>query len=165
MMFVELVLGLKDVPGMLVKALEPVSGNGGNIVSVLHSRSKKDLVEVNVGFKVKDQVTLNQILEGLKREKVPYREVTVEGRKYYSKKSVSFILVGHVIDQDIQDTIDRLNKIGLVRDVNVRMSDPDTESAVMMRVNLDEDRTVRLINCVEEICKNKKFLLVREVGI
>ncbi len=163
-MRVEFTLGLRDVPGMLVRALEPVSDNGGNIVSVLHSRSRKELVEVDVVFKVKDQSTLNRILKALEREKIQVWDVTVEGRKYYSKKNLSFILVGHVIDQDIQDTIDRINAVGLVRDVDVRMVDPDQESSVLMEVHVDENRLDKMMDVVNKVCAEKEFTLIREVA-
>jgi ACT domain-containing protein len=164
-MFVEMVLGLKDVPGMLVRALEPISANGGNIVSVLHSRGKAENVEVHITFKVGDEETLSRIMGALKAERVSVKDVKVEGHKYFRKKSVSLILVGHVIDQDIQDTIDRINKIGLVRDLDVRMSNPGDVSAVLMNVNVDEDRSKRLMDCIADICASKKFLNIREVGL
>ena len=162
-MFVEMVLGLKDVPGMLVKALEPVSSKGGNIVSVIHSRGKADVVEVTVAFKVKDDETLGSILAALKREDIAYREVNVEGHRYYSKKSVTFIFIGHVIDRDMQDTIDEINRTGLVRGIDVRMSNPDEESSVLLRVNVDESKMKRLIESIHDICRRKKFLYVSEV--
>jgi ACT domain-containing protein len=162
-MFVEMVLGLKDVPGMLVRALEPISGTGGNIVSVLHSRGKK-VVAVNVAFKVKDDATLNRIIGALRARRISIRAVNVEGHRYYRKRSVAFILLGHVIDQDVQDTIDEINKVGLVRDIDVRMGSPKDESAVMMKVNVDEDRLANLMECVKEICNRKRFLIVRGVG-
>lgn len=161
-MFVEMVLGLKDVPGMLVRALEPISANGGNIVSVLHSRGKK-VVEVNVAFKVRDDATLSRILAALRGRRINIRDVNVEGRRYYRKRSVSFILLGHVIDQDVQDTIDEINKVGLVRDIDVRMSNPDEASAVMMKVNVDEERLGRLMDCIKGICNKKDFQMVKGV--
>ncbi|MFH0863347.1 MAG: hypothetical protein V1875_10030 [Candidatus Altiarchaeota archaeon] len=163
-MFVEMVLGLRDVPGALVRALEPVSANGGNIVSVLHSRGKGDLVDVNVSFKAKDDETLNRILEAFKKEKVEYREVKVEGHRYNRKKRLSFILVGHVIDQDLQDTIDQINKVGLVRNIEVRMANPDEESAVLMTVNIDEGRMGRLNETLQDVCKRKRIMLIRGVA-
>jgi ACT domain-containing protein len=162
-MFVEMVLGLRDVPGMLVSALEPISTNGGNIVSVLHNRRKK-VVEVNVAFKVRDDATLTRILSALGERKINVRDVNVEGRRYYRKRSVSFILIGHVIDQDIQDTIDEINKVGLVRDINVRMNNPEEESAVMLRVNVDENMLGRLDESVKSVCERKRFIIVRGVG-
>ena len=160
----EMILGLKDVPGMLVKALEPISEKGGNIVSVVHMRGGQDFVGVNIIFKVKDKKTLERISNALKKRSFEVKSITVEGEKYYSKITFSFIYVGHVIDKDIQDTIDRINEIGLVRDVDVRMSDPTKESAVLMRINVDEKSFHPLMSEIEKISKEKKFMLIREVG-
>lgn len=163
-MRVEVRLGLKDVPGMLVRALEPVSANGGNIVSVLHSRGSRDLVGVDVALRVRDESTLNRIITALKDNGIRVREVRVEGRKYYRKRSLSFVLVGHVIDRDIQDTIDRMNDVGLVSDVDVRMTDPERESAVLMKVDVDEKSFALLMERIHDVCREKKFLLIREVA-
>ena len=164
-MFVEMVLELRDVPGMLVRALEPISANGGNIVSVLHNRGKADVVDVNVSFRAKDDDTLNRILEAFKAEKIEYRQVKVEGQRYYRKKRLTFILVGHVIDQDMQDTIDQINKVGLVRDIEVRMGSPNEESAVLMTVNVDEGKMGKLNDAIQEVCKRKKFMHIRGVAV
>jgi ACT domain-containing protein len=161
-MIVDVTLALRDVPGMLIRALEPVSSNGGNIVSVVHSRSRGG-VRVNVIFRVRDEVTLQRILDALRGAKVECADVQVEGRRYFRKRSVSFILIGHVIDRDMQDTIDRINRVGLVRDIEVRMGDPDEESAVLMRVNVDENRMGRLMECVRGVSQKKRFLLISEV--
>ncbi len=162
-MLVEMVMGLKDVPGRLLKALEPISSNGGNIISVVHSRDKVTFVGVNISFKVNDQKTLNKILDALKKEKFEVKDVRVEGKKYFSKKTISFILVGHVIDSDVQDTIDKINEIGLVRDVDVRMRDPEDESAVLMRVNVDEKKYLSLMERIDKICLKKSFMFIREI--
>ncbi len=161
-MRVELLLELKDVPGMLVKVLEPISANGGNIINVVHSRQRGE-VRVTVAFYVRDQATLDHILAALKERRISCGDVTVEGRRYYSKRSLSFILVGHVIDRDVRDTIDRINRLGVVRDVDVKMENPRLESAALLRVNVDEDRVGRLVECVREIAGRKRFLLIEEV--
>jgi ACT domain-containing protein len=132
---------------------------------VLHSRGRRDVVEVNIIFNVGDQVTLSRILEALRKAKIKVWDVRIEGRRYYSKTSLSFILLGHVIDQDIQDTIDRINKTGLVQDVDVRMTDPEKESSVLMNVDVDEDKVVELMDCIHGICRRKGFLFIREVSL
>ena len=162
-MRVDLTLGLKDVPGMLVKALSPISDHGGNILSVLHSRGSGGRVEVNVVFKVRDQSMLDEIVKSLGREKVPVIEAEVEGRHYYRKKSISFILIGHVIDKDIQDTIDRINELGNVSDVDVMMPDPEEKSSVLMNVDVDEKKMGSLVGRIEGICEKKDFILIREI--
>lgn len=162
-MKIDMVLRVWDVPGMLVKALEPISGHGGNIISVTHSRAEKDLVSVQVSFKVNDESSLELIKKALEKQKIRVAQIQVEGRKYYLKKSLSFLLIGHVIDSDIQDTIDRINKVGLVSGLEVVMPSPDEKSSVLMEAEIDEKHYGKLIGVVSGICSEKGFLLVRSL--
>ncbi|MBU0762152.1 MAG: hypothetical protein KKD39_03940 [Candidatus Altiarchaeota archaeon] len=164
MMRVEMYLGLKDVPGSLVRALEPISSCGGNIVSVIHSRKKADVVGVEVIFDVRDISTLTRIIKELESNQVRVRDVIAEGTRYYSKKILTFLLIGHVIDKDLRDTIDRINALGLVRDVEVRMVNPDDESSVLMRVNVSEEKRKSLYSELHALCSEKGFTIVKEVG-
>jgi ACT domain-containing protein len=163
MMKVDTVLKLKDVPGMLIKALEPISTHGGNIISVTHSRGEKGLVSVHVSFKVRDQSSLNLIRKALEKQGIHISEIEIEGRTYYTKKSLSFILLGHVIDTDIRDTLDRINDVGMVSGIEVVMPAPNQKSSVLMDVEIDEKSNGELIRLVERICKEKDFLLVRSL--
>jgi ACT domain-containing protein len=162
-MKVDMVLKMRDVPGMLVKALDPISRHGGNIISVTHSRGEKDIVSVNVSFKVKDQSSLDLIKKELARQRIHVFRITIEGRKYYMKKSLSYILIGHVIDTDIQDTIDRINTLGLVSGVEVLMTSPKQKSSVLMDVEIDEKSNGAVLEMVGKICKEKGFLLIRSL--
>ena len=53
--------------------------------------------------------------------------------------------------------------MGLVTDVDVRMADPDEESAVIMRINYDAEKKEKINERIKSICKKKKFILVSEV--
>jgi len=162
-MKVDTLLALKDVPGSLLRALEPVSAHGGNIVSVLHSRGRKELVEVKIVFRIADQESLNLIKRDLEKRGVQISEIRLEGRQYYSKKIISFILVGHVIDTDIRDTIDRINEIGLVSNIDVVMPSPEQRSSVMMNVEVDNGKLKKLNSTIEKICREKDLLLISSI--
>jgi ACT domain-containing protein len=162
-MKIDMVLRVRDVPGMLINALGPISGHGGNIISVTHSRAEKDLVSVHVSFKVNDESSLELIKKALEAENIRVAEIKVEGRKYYLKKSLSFVLIGHVIDSDMQDTIDRINKVGLVSGLEVVMPSPDEKSSVLMEAEIDEKHYTKLIKVVSDICSEKDFLLIRSL--
>jgi len=157
---VDMKLQLKDVPGSLLRALEPVSIHGGNIISVIHSRGERELVSVQMSFEIKDQAALDLIKGDLKKQNIRVSEILLEGKRYYSKKTLSFILIGHVIDKDIRDTVDRLNEIGLVSDMDVVMPSPEKKSSVMMNVDVDDKRTEELNRLINEICREKNFLLI-----
>lgn len=156
-------LELRDVPGSLLRALEPIALHGGNIVNIVHSRSGREIVEVEIGFTVKDQEDLNQIRRDLQKNSIRYSEITLEGKKYYSKKSVSAIMVGHVIDEDIRDTIDKINEVGLVSSIDVIMPSPEEKSSVMMNIEVDNSRLSKLNEVLKKTCDKKKFTLIRSL--
>ncbi|MFC2153982.1 ACT domain-containing protein [Candidatus Altiarchaeota archaeon] len=154
---------LRDVPGSLVKAIEPISKYGGNIVSIQHNRAKNGYADVQVVFEVKDKTVLGRIQQNLEGEKVNIRNIMLEGRIYQAKKTYSFIFIGHVIDTDIQDTVDRINEIGMVSDLDVVMPDPEKKSSVMFTVDVDEDNSRKMLNAVNKVCEEKGFLLIRSL--
>ena len=162
-MIVNMCLGLRDVPGNLIRALDPISSHGGNIISVLHSREKKDLVEVNITFEIKDESYLNLIKKEIKKTKIRIHEITVEGRRYHSKKKLDVVLIGHVIDNDIRDTVDRINAVGLVSDLGVTMPSPEEKSSVIMSIDVDGKKMSKLMTIVDKISKEKDFLAVKSL--
>ena len=159
-MKIDMTLGLRDVPGSLIGALEPISGHGGNILSVFHLRNEGELVPVQITFRVVDQSSLDLIKNALEEQNMHISEIKVEGKKYYEKRSITFMLHGHVIDTDIQDTIDRINAIGMVSDIDVVMPSPEEKSSVMVHVDVDEEKSESLSKMVEDICCEKEFLLI-----
>ena len=85
-MQVNMYLELKDVPGSLVKAIEPISSHGGNIISVLHSRGEKGTVIVHIVFKVQDYSSLDIIKKNLELRRIRVKEINIEGKPYFMKK-------------------------------------------------------------------------------
>jgi ACT domain-containing protein len=162
-MIVQMQLDLKDVPGSLLRVLEPISSHGGNILSVMHSRGGGDRVLVHIVFKIGDLEMLDLVKNSLKQRNIRATRINIEGRKYYSKKSASFMLVGHVIDTDLRDTIDRINDVGLVSDIDVVMPNPKEKSSVLLEVEFDERKKKQLVDCMKRICDRKKFLLIRSL--
>ena len=162
-MKIDMKLELKDVPGTLIKAIEPISQHGGNIRSVLHLRTGMDLVPVEILFEVPDELSLNLIKESLEKGKIRISEINVEGKKYYEKETHSFMLIGHVIDTDIMDTIDRLNAVGMVSDIDVLMPSPDEKSSVMVNVDVDKEHRETLLKALDEICGEKELLAIKSL--
>ena len=162
-MKVDTVIRVKDVPGMLVRILEPIGHHGGNVISITHSRTEKDTVSVNVSFNVKDHSSLDSIKKHFEKDNIHIASISVEGRSYYVKKSFPFILVGHVIDKDMQDTIDRINGVGMVSTVEVMMTSPQQKSSVLMEVEVDDKKYDSVIDLIQKICKEKDFLFVGSI--
>ena len=162
-MKVNMLLKLKDVPGSLIGALNPISSHGGNIIGVLHLRGGIGHVPVQVTFGIIDESSLNLINESLKKENVRVSRIEVEGHIYYEKKTHLFCLIGHVIDKDILDTIDKINEFGMVSDLDVVMPSPEKKSSVMMNVDVDKEKVGELMETINAICAEKDFLLIKSL--
>jgi len=157
---------LKDAPGSLITAINPISLNKGNIQSIihLHQFKEEDRIPVEIIFEIDDLRSLENIKSSLINAGVKISYINVEGKKYYEKKIKNIILIGHVIDKDIRDTIDKINENGLVSDVSVIMKSPESVSACMMKIEYDEKHKNILDEKIDEICKQKNFTLISDLN-
>lgn len=160
-------LELKDVPGQLVKALEPISTLGGNIVSVVHLREEKRTgtrVPVHVIFDVVDSDSRNVILEELRRRDIWVSKVD-EAKK---KDRFAVVLIGHIVDTDMRDTIDKINAVkgALVAEVNVEMPHPDHESSAVMTLEVCDARARESVMAkLDELGGEKGLLIVKPLEV
>ncbi len=155
---------LRDVPGELLRALEPIANYGGNIVSIVHLREeKKDKVPVHLIFEIDSQEKLKKILEEYDRRDISVLKVG-EAKK---RIIVTVGIVGHIIDTDLMDTIDRINEIegALVEDLSLRMSDPEKESSAIFKVVLsDEMFKEKFFERLYEIAREKNLLIIKSIS-
>lgn len=164
-MRVRIVMELEDVPGQLLKALEPISRFGGNIQSIMHQRERKTplgRVPVMLVFEIADRVRLNRILAALRARGV---QVTQLGDREGAARA-TVLLVGHIIHTDIRDTIDRLNALKGVRvsDMSLAMGDPGRESTARMTITADDEKRASLaISNLQRIADRKKLLMITSI--
>lgn len=157
---------LEDVPGQLLKALEPISHFGGNIQSIMHQRERKTplgRVPVMLVFEVGERARLNRILAALRARGV---RVTQLGEREGAVRATA-LLVGHIIHTDIRDTIERLNALRGVRvsDLSLAMGEPGQESAARMTITADDERRVNLaLSNLQRIADRKKLLMITSLG-
>lgn len=154
---------LKDIPGQLIKALEPISTYGGNIISIVHLR--EDLtggrVPVHVTFEVEPR-RLERILQELESRDIWVSKVG-EVRK---KEKLKVLLIGHIVDTDARDTIDRINEIkgAMVADLALAMPHPEKESSARMDIEVSGDEVAKkVIKRLDEIAREKKFIVIKSI--
>ncbi|MBW9222991.1 ACT domain-containing protein [Methanothermococcus sp. SCGC AD-155-E23] len=152
-------LELKDSPGELLKALTPISEMGINIHSVIHLREKKSdgKVPVRIVLEDLDEETLEKIVERLEESGIVVTKVNNKVRKM----DIDVVVIGHVVDTDIRDTIDRLNKYGLVVDLDLTMPHPFKESSARMRIIVDSKNLEDLCREMEKLSKEKDLLFIK----
>ncbi len=166
-MRIDMELELKDVPGQLVRALEPISALGGNIISVVHmreERTKGSRVPVHITFEADNSGRLEKILDELERSDIWVSKVG-ESKK---KQKLTVALIGHVVDTDLRDTIDQVNAIAgaLVADLKLSMPHPEKESSALMDIEISDSKKIKFVmHRLEEIAAQKKLLVIKSLGV
>ena len=152
-------LELRDVPGELIRALTPISNMGVNIFSVIHLREKKTdgRVPVRVVINDVDSKLLNDVINKLEEMDIIITKVNETIRK----TDIDIVVVGHVVDTDVRDTIDRLNKYGIVVDLDLSMPDPFKESSARMKVIIETDKLDDLCKELDKISEEKNLLFIK----
>jgi len=164
-MRVRIEMELEDVPGQLVKALEPISKFGANIQNVVHQRERKTplgRVPVTVIFDVDDRERLDRILKELRDSGA---RITLVGEREGMVKKV-VLLVGHIVHTNVRDTIDRVNSLEGVRisDLSLAMGGTGEESAARIIILADnEGRAEAALRLLDEIAAEKKLLVIKEM--
>lgn len=161
-MRVKIVMELKDVPGQLLKALEPIARFGGNIQSIMHQRERKTplgRIPVALVFEIGDRTRLNKVLAALRAMDVM---VTQLG-EHAGAVQTTVMLIGHIIHTDARDTIDRLNAIKGVRvsGMGLAMGGAGQESSARMTITADDEKRARsAVVLLQKIANEKRLLLL-----
>jgi ACT domain-containing protein len=166
-MRIELDVELKDRPGQLVKALEPISRLGGNIISVVHLReelTKRGRVPVHIIIEVENDRALEGILDELEKMDIWVSKVG-EAKK---KKRITVLIIGHVVDTDIRDTIDRLNQIPgtMVGDMALSMPHPEKETSALMDIDISNPNQIKTaITELDRIAEEKGLIVIKSLEV
>lgn len=107
-MKMDLVLELMDVPGQLVSVLDPISGLGANgyCNHKRDSKNEKGMIPVQLTLEG-ERDSLDRVIERFKELGVSI--IAMDG--VVKKEVVSTILIGHIVDNDIRDTMDKINSL------------------------------------------------------
>ena len=161
-MDVKMDVELKDRPGQLLAALEPVSSLGGNIVSVIHHHKRKPstgAIPVEIKFEIDSQKALDKIISALKEKDV--RIVSV-GKNIFLT-SITLGLIGHIVHSDLKDTIERIDNLGFAQVVNISLSMPEIEkesSAIIVIELKSKSDLNKLKKQLETIAKEKDLSVI-----
>lgn len=161
-MRMNLVLELLDVPGQLVSVLEPISGLGANLVTVIHKRDSK-----NEKGKIPVQLTLEGEQENLNRVIKRFNDLNItiiEKDGLINKELISTILIGHIVDNDVRDTTDRINKLDGVYVVGFDIKlDGEAKSTALINLEVDYGKKQFAFDEVAKIASEKDLLMINEV--
>lgn len=160
-MRMNLVLELLDVPGQLVTVLEPISVLGANLVTVIHKRELKNeqgMIPVHITIDGERENLYNVIQ---RFDDLGISIVEMDG--VVKKEMISTILYGHIVDQDLKDTMDRINALKGVVIVGFDIKlDGEKESTALINIETDYGiKKVFLIKLNKLLMKNSYLWLMK----
>jgi ACT domain-containing protein len=128
-------LELVDEPGELLRALEPIANNGGNLLSIFHERGNltpRGHIPVEVDLEA-TEAQFDVIVDALREAGV---NVIQAGAERYSEE-LTVVLVGHLVETDLSDTLRRFTDCGGISVGDVSLSAPaGTEGVSSARLRL-----------------------------
>lgn len=161
-MRMNLVLELLDVPGQLVSVLEPISGLGANLVTVIHKRdSKNEKGRIPVQLTLEgDQENLNNVIKRFDELNV----TIIEKDGFINKELISTILIGHIVDEDVRDTTDKINALDGVYVVgfDIKLNGED-ESTALIKLETDYGCKQFAFEEIAKIADEKDLIMINEV--
>ena len=162
-MRLNMVIELLDVPGQLVSALEHISAFGVNLVTVIHRRENKTeggLIPVQITIEGAKE-TLELVTQEL--EKNGFKIVEIDG--VIRRETVTAILIGDIIDNDVRDTVDQINELKdtYVADLALRINEEPSSSSARIAVKTEFGKREVVLDKIQEIANKKDFLVINEV--
>lgn len=157
-----LVVELEDKPGQLLKVLEPIARNGGNIVGILHQRGRKtplNRIPVDISFTA-DPKKAEKIFNELQKE------VVVRSFGTLRTASISLLLIGHIIHTDLSDTIMRIDSTEAeCIELNATMPELNEPSTAMITISAKSlDALEEAVKRLREICEKKGITILEPVN-
>ncbi len=157
-------LELQDIPGQLLLALQPLKENKANIISVVHHRDRKTpRGMIPVRFVVEMD---RSKIEALQTKLTESGISVVRAGEDRFMESVSVVLVGHVLDSDLGDTVKRIDSTGFaeVMDLALTMPGVDEPSSAFMKIRATGKAEIqKALTILREVCKEKKLLVIEPI--
>ncbi|RQG98097.1 amino acid-binding protein [Natrarchaeobius chitinivorans] len=154
-------LELVDEPGELLRALDPISNNGGNLLSIHHERGNKTPrghIPVEVDLESPPD-RLDDIVGALRDAGV---NVIQAGADHYGEE-ISVVLVGQLVRNDLSNTLSRIEtEVGAaVRDLSLTAPDgTEAISSARVRLAVDSGRSEEALETIRTIGSDKDLTVV-----
>lgn len=154
-------LELVDEPGELLRALEPIADNGGNLLSIFHERGNitpRGHIPVEVDVEATPD-RFEDIVAALRDAGI---NVIQAGAERYSE-SLIIILSGHLVDTDLSDTLSRIQDEADASVTDLSLSAPEgTEyiSSTRLRLATATGETDATIDAIRNIAMDKDLRVI-----
>ncbi len=154
-------LELADEPGQLLAALEPISENGGNLLSIFHERGNvtpRGRIPVEVDVEATPD-RFEAIVAALREEGV---NVVQAGAEHYAEEVV-VLLVGHIVDSDLSDSLKRIEESPVTSIADFALNAPEGRgdvSSARLRMATRAGETEAALSIVHELAEEKELHVI-----
>jgi ACT domain-containing protein len=152
---------LVDRPGELLSALEPIADHGGNLLSVFHergNRTPRGHIPVEVDLECRPD-RFDDLVDALRDSGV---DVIRAGHEAYGER-LTVLLVGHLVDTDLSDTLSRVESCAAASVVDLSLSAPegtDDVSSARVRLAVEDGGADDALDAVRGIAAEKDLRVV-----
>ena len=153
----DLTLALADKPGQLLRALEPIAKNGGNIISIIHERDKpvEGYVPVSLVVDFPSRQNFRSAINDLKSLGI----AIIKSEEVVEKVRLTFILIGGV---DLKRVIE--SNIRDVRIIGVEASTPKlNEVSVKLDIEFPADRADEVMEELRRLSQEQNAILISPI--
>ena len=160
-MQVSMKLELRDSPGHLVAALQPISDMGGNIKTVIHEHDHsvgRGVLSVEVVIEIPPEL-LDGLITRLRERGINVLKIGEERMSYRQ----TVILIGHLVHTDLGDTVDQIDQTGFAEVTHMSLSMPainERTSAQFVIKALTHEHMQQALLILRQVAKQKEFLLI-----
>lgn len=158
-------LELLDRPGQLLTALQPLRDNKANIISVVHQRERKT-PRGNVPVRIVVEMDRSK-LEAVKGQLQSSGVTVVRMGEVRFVEDESVVLIGHVLDSDLGDTIHRIDSTGFaeVMDLSITMPGIDEPSTAYLKIRATgKEEIQKALSLLRDVGREKKLLVIEPIG-
>ena len=154
-------LELVDEPGELLRALEPIAENGGNLLSIFHERGSvtpRGRIPVEIDLECAPQ-QFEGIVEALRDHGINVIKADAE----HFGEEISVLLIGHLIAEDLSDTIEQIEERSPASVVDLSLaSQTNSERVTSGRFRLATEAGTReeTLDAVRGIAEEKNLRFV-----
>ncbi|PSQ07267.1 amino acid-binding protein [Halobacteriales archaeon QS_6_71_20] len=160
-------LELVDEPGQLLAALTPIADNGANLLSIFHERGSltpRGRIPVEVDIECPPD-RFDDILADLRERGV--NVIQADAEEYGDE--VTVVLVGHLVDTDLSDTLKRMQDRSEASVADIDLSAPagagsEAHSSARLRLRARAGEIAGVVEAVREVAAEKDIRVIAPLG-
>lgn len=158
-------LELHDKPGELLRALQPIADNEGNLLSIFHERGNvtpRGHIPIEIDLEATPE-RFDTIVDALRDEGF---NVTQAGAERYSQ-ALTLVLVGDIVRTDFSDTLSRIQDGTEASVVDISLSAPEGTndvSSARLRLATKSGEDDAVLGKVRSIADEKDLRVIEPLG-